>query len=446
MVSSIDGLQFPSLAGREVVARFDGGDVTSDAGLLLVKRADERVGLTEAMSAAVEDARQRKKVRHGWEELLRSRVYAIVAGYEDANDLDTLRNDPALKMVCERLPATGPALASQPTVSRFENSMSARDQLRIALALAERVISLLPADTQSVVLDVDASEDPCHGQQELELFNGYYGSHCYLPLFLYVTDETGRQRLLGTLLRPGNAGSEKGLFGMLRRAVKLLRARFPGLRIQLRADGGFGHDAVMRWCEKHDVRYELGLTRNRALQRLSTPVQMDACLKYRWAGDGCREYGDFQYKAGPWEHERRVIIKAEITRGELNPRYVVTDEAVATPEEVYLHYCGRGDSENRIKEMKLGVQSGRTSCHRFGANQFRLLLHSAAYVLMGVLQEAADGTRWAKAQVGTVRVRLLKVGARVIETCRKVWVHLPTSFPEQAAWHRIYRALCRDVG
>ena len=441
MNCSCPSLLFPAVGNREVIADFDGGDLTSDAGLLLVRQADRKIGLTNALSGAIADRRQQSKVKHSLKVLLRERLFAIAQGYPDANDLDTLREDPALKLACEQCPAKKNALASQPTLSRWENAVSRKDLLRLAYRLAERVIAQLPADTKEVTLDVDAREDPAHGQQEWVFFNAYYDAHCYVPLYLYVTGPDGRQRLLAALLRAGNVSATKGLFGLLKRAVKLLRARFPGLKILLRADSGFGNASVIAFCRKRGLDFLLGLGRNARLQTLSTPVQMDAALKYRWEGDGCREYGEFAYQADTWGKKERVIIKAEITRGALNPRYVVTSDTEATPAEVYLHYCERGDPENRIKEMKLGLQSGRTSCHRFEANQFRLLLCAGACLLMSVLQEAVQGTRWAKAQVGTLRLRLLKVGARVVQTCRKVWLHLPSSFPEQGVWHHLYRTL-----
>lgn len=445
-------LAFPAVGAKPVSARFDGGDLTSDGGLVLLRQADRRIGLTQAMDAAVTDRRQQAKVEHTLGEMLRERVFAIACGYEDANDLDTLRSDPALKLACERKPLSGRALASQPTLSRMENGLRRRDLLAMGMAMAERVVAQLPADTRSVILDVDATDDPCHGQQELEFFNGYYDTHCYLPLHLYVTGPDQQQRLLGSLLRPGNANYRLGLFGMLRRAVKLLRARFPGLRIVVRADAGFGYADVLAFCEAHDLRYVLGLTSNQRLAALSTPVQMRAAVRHGrygydgWTGpeDGCRLLDEFGYKANTWPHRRRVIAKVEVTQGKLNPRYVVTDLG-GTPEQVYDFYCERGDRENRIKELKLDLASGRTSCHRFLANQARLLLHTAACILWQTIQQAASGTRWSQAQIGTLRLRVLKVAARVVESCRRIWLHLPSAYPNQDLWAHLHRRLCVEV-
>jgi hypothetical protein len=450
MVDSQIQLAFPSVAGKEVLARFDGGGLTSDAGVLLVELADRKIGLTQALACCVPDIQEQAKVRHTILEILRERVYAIACGDEDANDLDTLRSDPALKLACERRPQRDPELASQPTISRLENRMRPRELLAMGKAIARSVVAQLPETTQCVILDVDATDDPCHGQQQFEFFNRYYDTHCYLPLHLYVTGPDKKQRLMASLLRPGNASYRTGLFGMLRLAVRILKARFPKLRIILRADAGFGYGDVLAFCEAYDVRYVLGLPGNSRLAVLSTPVQMRAAVRHGrygydgWTGEECRLFDEFRYKAGPWPHARRVVAKVEVTQGKLNPRYVVTDLR-GTPEKVYNFYCVRGDCENRIKELKLDLSSGRTSCHKFLANQARLLLHTAACVLMQAIQCAAVGTEWATAQVGTLRLRLLKVAARVVESCRRVWVHLSSSHPNQGPWRHLHRRLCIEV-
>jgi hypothetical protein len=227
-------------------------------------------------------------------------------------------------------------------------------------------------------------------------------------------------------------------------AIRLLRKHLPQVQIILRGDSAFGVCAVLDFCEDMKIDYILGMKGNNVVHDLSTPVQMDACLKYKWEGNGCREYGSVLYKAGRWRHARRVVVKAEITRGELNPRFVVTSLDNLSDEKAYGFYCARGEQENRIKEMKLDLSSGRTSCHSFLANQFRLLMHTAACMLMGVLQESLAGTRFAKAQIGTLRTRLLKVGARIVESARKIWIHLPGSFPAQDAWKQAYAVLVRD--
>ena len=241
-------LAFPAVGGKEVVSRNDGGDITSDAGLLLVSLADKKLGLSQAMSDSITDHRDQDKVVHGTLEMARERIYAICQAYEDANDLDTLRHDPALKMACERLPETGDALASQPTISRFENMPGGKDQVRMGESMAQRVISRLPDETSQVIIDVDPTVDPAHGQQELELFNGHYGCHCFLPVMIHITGDDGVQRIIASVLRPGNSGATKGLKSILRIAVRLLREQVPNARIILRGDSAFGVCDVLDFC------------------------------------------------------------------------------------------------------------------------------------------------------------------------------------------------------
>lgn len=438
-------LDFPSVSGKQVTARFDGGDITSNSGVLLLQQADRRLGLISNIASAIVDKRQRSKISFDLVTLLRERIFAIAVGSEDANDLDTLRCDPALKLACGRAPSEAD-LAGQPTFSRLENGVCVRDMLRVGKAIAGQVVAQLPASTRRVILDVDAMEDPCHGQQEFEGFNAYYDSHCYLPLLLYVTDETGRQYLLSVVLRPGKCAPTAGVIGLVRQAVHLLRGRFGDIEIVLRADSGFGCNKVLRFCRNLGLRFLLGLPTNRRVRTLATSILMDACIKYSQLkympkAPICREFGTIDYKAGTWSHKETVVVKAEVTQAELNPRYVVTDLPCSDPEAIYALYCERGDRENRIKEFKLDMFGGRTSCHRFLANQFRVLLHAAAMVLMEVVQRAVGGTGLAKAQAGTLRLKLLKVGARIVETCRRVWVHMSSSYPHKGIWQRAYAAL-----
>jgi hypothetical protein len=438
-------LLFPSVHGKEVAAGFDGGDITSDCGALLVARADDKIGLTWAMGEQIVDSRQSSKVRHSVGSLLRQRVVAIACGYEDANDFSTLACDPAMKLACGRAPKSDGDLGSQPTVSRFENRVSKKDVASMGYAIARSVVSQLPAKTRQLIVDIDAYEDPCHGQQEFEFFNGYYNSHCYVPLALYVTGPDGVQRLIGAILRSGKGGSA-GVESAIEIAVGAIRERFPAAKIILRADSAFGNADMLWLCDRLRLSYALGLASNERLQALSVRTQMQVCWLYtfgkaRWdQPEGCRVFGGFDYKAGTWEHARRVIVKAEITNGELNPRFIVSNLPFPA-QKAYGFYCGRGDIENRIKEFKLDLYAGRTSCHRFVANQFRLLLHVAASVLMTAIQEAAKSTTLARAQAGTIRLRLLKLGARVVETTRRVWVQMSSSFTNQAVWAGVYAAL-----
>jgi hypothetical protein len=459
-----------------VTACFDGGDITSDAGAMLVSQADRKLGLIDAMSSVVRDGRQASKVVHSLDTMIRQRVFGIACGYEDANDFDTLAADPAMKIACRRAPKSDPDLASQPTLSRLENGFSRVEIYAIAVAIARTVVRQLPENTRQIVIDLDAYEDPCHGQQEFEFFNGHYDSHCYLcplrgevadlPLAVYVTaDRDGVQRLMGALLRSGKGG-QAGVCWLIRLVVDLIRERFPKVSIVLRADAGFGNAAVLALCEWMRISYCLGLASNKRLQVLSTRAQVRTCLRYTFAKQEwcrqqapkepgaaagvCRVFDRFDYKAGTWDRKRSVIAKVEITQGALNPRYIVTNlyanitnlPVQKACEKAYVFYCRRGDAaENRIKEFKLDLCAGRTSCHRFAANQFRLLLHVAASVLMTAVQQAARETVFSNAQVSTIRLRLLKIGARVVESTRRLWPHMSSSYPHQDAWRSVYRAL-----
>ena len=441
MKISPEALVVPAVGHRTGVVQFDGGDVTSDAGLVLVAHADRRLGVTAALVAALHDPRQAGKVAHPAAEIIAARVYAIAQGYEDGNDFDRLRHDPALKTVCGQLPASGDPLMSQETLSRFEHAPTARDLVRMGWALVDLGVRQLPPDTTEVVIDVDPYDDACHGQQQLSLFNGHYDTRCYLPLAVCVTGTDGIKRPLGAVLRPGNAKATKGLHAILRGLVKRLRAQCPQARLILRADSAFGIAEVLPWCDALGLVPLLGVSRNPVLQEQSIAVQMDACLKHQWEGDGCREFGEFLYAAGTWKHPYRIIVKAEITNGDLNPRYVITGLG-GTPEADYARYCGRGDAENVWKEYKIDLAAGRTSCTTFLANQTRLLWHTAALLLCAAIRAAAVGTAWATATVATLRTRLLKIGAKLVETCRHIWWHLPTSCPVQEAWALIYARLC----
>jgi hypothetical protein len=445
-------LAFPAVQRREVTAVFDGGDVTSDSGVLLLRQADRALELTRALADAVCDLREAGKVEHPVWDVLRARIYGIAMGYEDCNDFDRLAGDPAFKTACDRLPTRDGDLASQPTLSRFENALSRADLFRMGVAVARAAAGRLPRSTKRIVIDVDPTDDPCHGQQEFEFFNGFYDCHCYLPLMVYLSGDDGRQWPAAALLRPGNAGATDGLFGVLRVLIREIRRRFPTAKIELRGDSSFGVNEVLRFCHQQGLDYTLGLKSNAVIARLSECVRAQVEEEYRRlreeeptnprAGDGLRLYQLLPYQAGSWERWERMILRAEMTEGTYNSRYIISNRSDLTAREAYAHYCARGDRENRIKEFKLDLLGGRTSCHRFLANQARVLLHLAAALLMKMIQHALEGTRWAAAQIATLRTRLLKVGARVVVTCRRIVFHLPTSFPQRESWRLLCQRLC----
>ena len=308
--------------------------------------------------------------------------------------------------------------------------------------MAKRVIAQLPAATTKVYLDIDATDDPCHGQQEFEGFNTYYGHHCYIPLLVQLTDEEGTQWPLAALLRPGGTHPHAGVRMLLRNLVGMLRARFGRIEITVRADSGFGCHRILDCLEGLKVLYAVGLAQNEVLKKLGESTEAKCLRKWKKQGDGCQTHGSIDYRAGKWKRYRRVVVKVEMIDGRPNTRYVVTNLWRFKSVVVYPLYCGRGEHENRIKELKLDLSSGRTSCHGFLANQGRLLMHLAAYVLWTVVRVAAAGTPLAKAQVGTLRLQLLKVAARIVESTRRVWIHLCSSYPYREVWRHVHANLC----
>ncbi len=444
MVSFGIPVSFPFLPQKGVALEFTGGDLSSDAGLIPLALADQKLQLTQRLADAVADPRDPNRIQHTMHDLFRERIYLIGQGYADCNDANSLRHDPLLKLVVGRTPQE-PALAGQSTLSRFENAPTPQDLVRMGEVLLEQFLARCGAAPSWIVLDLDPFVDECHGEQQLSLFHGHYDSSCYLPLYLCGRVDGGRPYVIGALLRDGRAAPWKGARFLLKHVVRALQARYPEVQILVRGDGGFGVPEMITLCRHLGVHFLFGKPQNPRLHALSASVQMWAAIRYSQRKQPHREYGEFRYAAESWEQEERVIVKAEVTLGKLNPRFVVTDLAAADgwePEAVYALYCERGDApENRIKEFKVDLSADRLSCEQFLANQFRLLLHVAAYVLIQTLQDGLVGTEWAGAQAGTLRVALLKVAARVIERSRRVRVQLPTSYPWQRAWRRLIASL-----
>jgi hypothetical protein len=437
---STDLTLFP-LQKKPVVVSNDGGALTSDAGALLLRQLDDRLGLTSRMAGCLVDRREPAKVRHEVLALLRQRIYQIACGYEDCNDADQLRFDPALKLAVGRAPSEAD-LASQPTLLRWENRISWRECWRICEALLGCYLRRhCKCPPRRLVLDVDATDDETHGQQQLAFFHGYYNEHCYLPLLVFAQAEgEAEQELIGALLRPANVHGGHRAMALIRAVVRRLRAAFPGCQIELRADSALALPEVYEGCEKIALPYTISLPKNERLKDAAEPWLREAEAIHAETGEKVRVFGEFSYAAHSWSHSRRVICKAEVMSKGENPRFVVTSRGDLEPEAHYRFYCQRGDPENRIKELKCDLRADRLSCHRFWANQFRLLLHAAAYVLMQAMRTALSGTEYARAQVTTLRVRLLKVGARVRESVRRVWVQLPSAYPWFDLWHTLARA------
>ena len=432
---------FSSLGRKKLAADFQGGDLTSDGGLPLLREVDRRIGLIDQLSAAIRDPRDPERIEHDQRTLLAQRILAIAAGYEDLNDHDTLRTDTLLQALTDRrLKAgqkEGDPLASPPTLCRLENRITRRDLVRMAAVLVDQFLASHPTPPEEIVLDFDATNDPVHGGQEGRFFHGYYDEYCFLPLYVFAGDQ-----LLAAYLRPSNIDGAKHSRAILKLLVTRLRQAWPRVKIVFRADSGFCRWRLMRWCDRHGVDYLVGLARNAVLERQGQALMDEAQARYEVTDEKQRLFGEFSYAADTWDRERRVISKAEFGPQGDNPRFVVTSLA-GDPQRLYDGvYCQRGEAENRIKEQQLGLFADRTSCHAFRANQFRVLLSAAAYVLMETLRrEGLAGTELASAQVETIRLKLLKIGGRIVRSVRRVVLHLATPFPLQELFRTVLARL-----
>ena len=438
-------LLFQDLLDRPLKAVFDLPHASSDGGALLLKAADRRLGLISRLAAALVDQRQPGKVRHALGDLLGQRIYGLALGYEDANDAARLADDPIHKLLLGRDPIQGDALASQPTLSRFENDVTRGELLRLGEALFETVLERhrqRRRQVRRITVDLDVTDDPTHGAQQLAFFNGFYDTWCYLPLLAFLTfDREAEQYLCAAALRPGNAPTHAGALTLLKRIVGALQQRFPRARIRVRLDGGFAEPELFEFLDAVGVEYVVAMAKNQVLERQAELDLIIARVLSDATGRTEHVYTDFTYAAGTWDRARRVVCKAEVVRlagrqPKLNPRFVVTN-LTGTPQRIYERvYCPRGDAENRIKEL-FDVALDRTSCSRFLANQLRVLLAAAAYVLLQELRLAARGTAWARAQVATLRLELLKIGVQVIASVRRLVLRLPEAFPFRDGWHAL---------
>jgi hypothetical protein len=454
--STTECLLFPGIFRKPIVAQFDQREGSSDGGALLLKAADRRYDLVAGLASCLRDERQAGKVDHSLRELVGQRVFSMACGYPDANDSARLSEDPIHKLLLDRDPIEGRDLASQPTLSRFENGVGVKELYRAGEFLAESVIrrhaKRLRHRTNRVTIDLDPTDDPTHGAQQLSFFNGHYDTWCYLPVMGFVSfNDEAEQYLCAAVLRPGNVGAAVGAVAMLRRLVRMIRHHLPGVRIRVRLDGGFAHPAVLEFLDAQPrLEYVVAMAKNAVLKRVAESGMRRARQLSRRSGKTEHIYGEVRYKAGKWPGLRRVIIKAEVVRAadkdpKDNPRFVITNMK-QSPQWIYEWvYCQRGDIENRIKELH-DLEIDRTSCTSFWANQFRVLLTAAAYVLMQELRLRAAGTACARAQVCMLRERLLKLGARVLVSVRRVVVHLPASFPFLPTFHRVALALGAATG
>jgi Transposase DDE domain group 1 len=443
--------EFSGAWSRSVTARFDGGKITSHAGGLLLREVDRRIGLLNGLSKCFVDGRSQSRVRHSVVEMLAQRVYGLALGYEDLNDHEQLREDPLLMLLAGSTDADSP-LAGKSTLNRLELAGEADERDRYkkvhydAEAIDEVLVDVfLQAHAEpppEIVIDLDTTDLPLHGHQEQRFFHGFYYHYCYLPLYIVCGEH-----LLGVRLRPANIDASAGALEEVERIIKQIHDNWPQVNIILRADSGFCREALMSWCEAHQVDYVFGFARNERLRHIIEPQMQQAATLYRETGQAARVFTEFAYQTNTsWSRPRRVIAKAEQIEGKENPRYLVTSlETENWPaRKLYEElYCARGDMENRIKEQ-YSLFAGRVSAATMRANQLRLYLSAAAYILLSAFRRLAlSGTAWARAQCETIRLQLLRIGAQVRITVRKVWISIASSYPHWRIFSQAYEQLRR---
>ena len=425
---------FPLCKRRRVETSFDGGDITSDGGVLLVRQVDRAIGLTQAIGRALADERRQASCQHDALSLLRQRVYALALGYEDLNDHQSLRADLALQTAVER----DDVLASSSTLCRWENRADREAAWRMHQVLVEQFIGSFKRAPKKLILDFDATDDTVHGKQEGRFFHGYYDQYCFLPLYVFCGEQ-----LLVSYLRPSKIDAAKHAWAILALLVKRLRQAWPKVQSIFRGDSGFCRWRMLSWCERHDVGYIVGIAKNARLNRLAKPHLEAARARFEDTGAKQRRFAEFAYAAASWNKPRRVIVKAEHGAKGANPRYVVTNVPGDSKRLYEKLYCARGEMENRIKEQQLDLFSDRTSCQRWWPNQFRLLLSSIAYVLLETIRRRAlQGTELARAQANTLRLKLLKIGAVILRNTRRVRFLLSSAYPHRELFLIAAARLC----
>jgi len=416
-----DRIDFGRVGRRAIEADFSGGDLSSDGGLLLLRQVDRHLGLSRMAAAVIPDPRDPERIRHGLRDLVAQRLYGLCCGYEDLNDHKALRGDVLMQTAVGR----DQTLASAPTFSRLENRATRAQAWALHGVLIEQFIASHDEPPEELVLDIDASDVPLHGEQELSQFHAYYDHHCYLPLYVFCG-----QAMLACYLRPSKIDGAKHAAAVIKLLVTRLRKVWPTTRFIVRGDSGFCRRRLLHWCERADVGYIIGLARNARLHAVVEFAEASLADGYKASGIKQRLIGEFSYAAKSWRHERRVITRLEYGNQGTNPRFIVTNlrgQAVQLYDQLY---CQRGEAENRIKEAQLDLFGTRASCSRFIANQFRLLLAALAYTLMQRLRALAlHATELERASAATIRVRLLKIGAAILRNTRRVRVMLASHHP-----------------
>jgi len=451
---NVTPLLFENLFAKPIKLTFDEPHTSSDGGAVLVEAINQKMDLTSAFTEAINDPRQTGKIKHSIDELVRQRIFAIACGYADCNDAARLADDPVMKLLAGiDVRDQESKLASQATLSRFENAVTAEMLFQIGCGLTERVIEYQRRRRKGkrrprrITIDIDPTDDPTHGQQAFAFFNSYYDNWCYLPLTVYISfDDEPQQYLVGVMLRPGNAPATLWVSWVLRRLIGTLRRTWKKPAIRVRLDGGFAAPGIFDLLEWLDVEYLINMAKNSRLEQLAEPLMEQARRLHEELGGTQQVFGECLYAAHSWQgQQRRVIIKAEVVAANGcprrdNPRFVVTNMSY-TPKNVYKCYRRRGDVENRIKELSEGLEIDRTSCSSFYANALRVLLTSAAYMLIQALRERIAEPQMRCAQVWTLREKLFKIAARVKVTCRHIHIALPETFAYPDIFSRLARAL-----
>ena len=419
------------IENHEIVARFDGGALSSNGGVFVLRELEQQLKFAQMIARCMNDKRDPDSITHSLTDMIRERMFAICCGHEDCNDMDNLRHDPALKMACDRLPESGPALASQPTLSRLENAPTIRELVRMGAAMIDLYCLSFKKIPDQIMLDIDDTPDRVHGGQQLSLFNSHSGGYCFKPIHIYDA-ATGKPVFI--FLRPGKRPSGKEAARVMRFVVHHIRRNWPRISITLRGDGHYGGPEVMDFLEQNDCLFIFGQPTNKVLEKMAQPWCDDVATR-RVTGqpkDKIRRFFQTQYSAKSWSKKRKVIARVEATMLGTDVRFIVTNLPGRSKNLYEKTYCGRGNMENLIKEHKLYTKSDRTSCHRKEANQFRLFLHTGAYWLLLMLRGAAPKrSRWRTATFETIRCVFLKIAVRVQELKSRIRLAFPTACPNQ---------------
>ena len=432
---------FP-IVDKPVELSFTGEQISSDGGLLLLREVENQIGLIDRISSCITDIRDQRYTDHSIKEMVLQRVFQIAAGYEDCNDCNDLRNDMVFKMCAGRLPRSGSELASQPTMSRFENSVSYKDLYRIGEIIFDNFVKSYSDEPPLIIFDCDDTNNNIYGQQELSLFNQYYHGYCYMPLHIY---EGLSGKLITTILKPGRRSKQNNIASLLKKIIARIREEWPNTLVIVRGDGHFASADFMDWCEEeYNTGFITGLSGNSKLHQLAGATIKSAEREFRQYGKPVKRYHSFWYQAGSWAKPRRVIVKVEVSGMGTNIRYIVTDQDQFRTRDLYEKgYCARGAMELRIKDHKLYLKSDRSSCNTFKANQFRLFLHSLAYVLLHSLQkEVLQGTEFANVTFKTIQNKVIKTAAWVKELKTKIKIELPRCCPTKAVQTNCLHMFC----